>query len=78
LYDGNFFNIPCDCELVKKKPKIILEEDNEDEPMPTPALSVSQMEGLRILKAIHLDRKKDLTGDGCVESNPGPDSDEPA
>lgn len=46
--------------------------------MPTQALSVSQMEGLRILKAIHLDRKKDLTGDGCVESNPGPDSDEPA
>jgi hypothetical protein len=31
------------------------------------------MDGLRILKAIALDRKKDLTGDGCVESNPGPD-----
>jgi len=31
------------------------------------------MEGLRILKAINLPRKKDLTGDGCVEANPGPD-----
>jgi len=50
----------------------------EDDPEDIVGLTTSQIDGLRILKAIGLPRKKDLTGDGCVESNPGPDVMEPA
>lgn len=71
-YRGGYFNIPEGMKLVPSADKqgILEVEDRDDHHDGKEDLT--QSECLRIFKAIGLDRKKDLTGDGCVESNPGP------
>jgi len=60
-----------------------IEEDETEVKVRCEEQDLSESQVVRVLKAIGLDRKKDLTGDGDVESNPGPvgttseDSDEP-
>jgi len=60
-----------------------IEEDETEVKVRAEEQDLSESQVVRVLKAIGLDRKKDLTGDGDVESNPGPvgttseDSDEP-
>jgi hypothetical protein len=76
-YAGGYFKIPEGMKLApiaEEASEVCVQPEEQD-------LSESQV--VRVLKAIGLDRKKDLTGDGDVESNPGPvgttseDSDDP-